>query len=613
MELLKSDFFRVSLYLAIISSVFSLSFLDPINWPKQIALVTLIPLILHYSLRGRSQAVKARPAIPILLAIYVASGLTSLLVTQQPMVRELWGTFGRNNGFVTFLCFALLILAGFALGSNPSELPKILWPIQIMSIAAGIYGCFQVLYLDPFKWSQDGQAFAFFGNINFASAIFALGATSSAALLLLNWHRKQQVFLYLIFMSFQLFMVSLTESIQGIIIFAIAISLFLFIIIQKKSQVAAIMVLILSFLAGALVFLSFMGLGPLGDYLYQYTLKLRYFYWLSGVYIGHKYFWFGAGFDSYGDIYREVRPDAVIDMTGIDITVNNAHNTIIQIFATLGVFPAIILLSLYIVAFFKSVMILVTPNGQIEKKVFASIYVPIGVNSLFSIDNISIGIWNHLFLGIALSLLLIDGDPRSGKLSGAESSKTKRIEASTQSSSRTAGLIAGVLGFALAWSSSYPERAIVSAFQVNFRSSGLNQVDPRVNQLSEIGRSSLARDQNFRYIAEGLNTLGQNELAIAALYEGIKRFPKEYQLYDYLAVFLERLNRKEEAVVIREKQISLDPNHPKIWLSLALDLSDLGRKAESLEAFENVVRLQRYLGSDEVGKIEEYRQRIKNA
>lgn len=161
--------------------------------------------------------------------------------------------------------------------------------------------------------------------------------------------------------------------------------------------------------------------------------------------------------------------------------------------------------------------------------------------------------------------------------------------------------------------SSYPERAIVSAFQSSPANNQVNQVDPRINQLREIANNPLTRDQNFRYIAEGLSTLGQNELAVAVLYEGINRFPREYQLFDYLAVFLERLNRKEEAVTIREKQIKLDPNHPKIWLYLAFNLSDLGRKSEALTAFDNVIRLQSYLGDDEIAKLSEYRARINNA
>ena len=178
---------------------------------------------------------------------------------------------------------------------------------------------------------------------------------------------------------------------------------------------------------------------------------------------------------------------------------------------------------------------------------------------------------------------------------------------------RLVGVTVGVLGFALAWGSSYPERAIVTVFQSGSANSQVNQVDPRINQLTEVAKSPFTRDQNFRYIAEGLSTLGQNELAAAVLYEGIERFPREYQLFDYLAVFLERLNRKEEAVTIREKQIALDPKHPKIWLYLAFDLSDLGRKAEALAAFENVIRLQRYLADEDISKLSEYRQRINNA
>lgn len=161
MILLKDSYFRISLLLSIVSSVFSLSFLDPINWPKQIALATLTPLILTYSIKGKLQVLRDKPLIPILVGLYIISGLFSMLIGRQSVVRELWGTFGRNNGFVTFLCFALLVLAGFALGNNSKNLVNLLWPLQIMTMSAGIYGYAQIRYIDPVQWSQEGQAFAF--------------------------------------------------------------------------------------------------------------------------------------------------------------------------------------------------------------------------------------------------------------------------------------------------------------------------------------------------------------------------------------------------------------------------------------------------------------------
>ena len=613
MTLLKDSYFRISLLLSIVSSVFSLSFLDPINWPKQIALVTLTPLILSYALKGKLRALQKKPLVPASIGLYVIAGLISLLVNQESLVREMWGTFGRNNGFVTYLCFALLMIAGFALGSNPRDLTRILWPLLCMTATAGVYGCMQILYLDPIKWSQDGQAFAFFGNINFASAIFALGAISCIALFIVRKPKIGEATILILLILFQLFLVYLSDSIQGAIMFLIAAVLFGFILIQKKSQVISLLILCIALLAGFLILFSFMGFGPFGESLYQYTLKLRYFYWLSGILIGLKYFWFGAGFDSYGDFYREVRPEAVVEITGIDITVNNAHNTIIQIFATVGFFPALILISLYSLAFYGCIKVLILPKYSVEKKVFSCIFIPLATNSLFSIDNISIGIWNYLFLGIALSFFVFVAPDMA---EGALSSSPNKINKATKNKgdfTRLLGLIASVLGFALAWGSSYPERAIVSVFQSGSANSQANQVDPRINQLNEVSKSPLTRDQNFKYIAEGLSTLGQNELAATVLYEGIDRFPREYQLFDYLAVFLERLNRKEEAVIIREKQIALDPKHPKIWLYLAFDLSDLGRKVEALAAFENVIRLQRYLADEDMSKLSEYRQRINNA
>jgi hypothetical protein len=611
--LLKDEYFRISLYLSIVSSVFSLTFLDPINWPKQIALATLTPLILSYSLKGKLQVLRAKPLIPILVGLYIISGLLSMLIGQQSVVRELWGTFGRNNGFITFLCFGLLVLAGFALGNNTKKLVNLLWPLQIMTISAGFYGYAQTRYIDPVQWSQDGQAFSFFGNINFASAIYALGAISSFSLILLRKPKRTETFYHLTLMVFQLYMVYLTDSIQGILMFLIAFILLSFIVVQRRSQIFSLAMLFAAFIAGVFLFISFLGFGPFGEDLYQYTLKLRFFYWLSGIYIGLNNLWYGAGFDSYGDVYRDVRPDAVIDITGVDITVNNAHNSIIQIFATLGIFPTLLLVSLYILALFACIKVLVLRNSSLEMKIFSSVFIPLAINSLFSIDNISIGVWNYLFLGIALSFFAFDKSKETSTSNEPISTKKGSIVKSRAEYTRLIGVTAALVGFSVSWASSYPERAIVSAFQLNYVSNQTNVVDPRINQLEEISRSPLARDQNFRYIAEGLSKLGQNELAVAVLFEGIERFPREYQLFDYLAVFLERLNRKEEAVLIREKQISLDPNHPKILLYLALDLSDLGRKDEALKVFEEVLKLQKYLSVEDIAMLKEYNERIRSA
>ena len=613
MTLLKNEYFRISLYLCIVSSVFSLTFLDPINWPKQIALATLTPLILSYSLKGKLQVLRAKPLIPILVGLYIISGLLSMLIGQQSVVRELWGTFGRNNGFITFLCFGLLVFAGFALGNNSKNLVNLLWPLQIMTMSAGVYGYAQTRYIDPIQWSQDGQAFAFFGNINFASAIYALGAISSFSLILLRKPKRTETSYHLILMLFQLYMVYLTDSIQGVMMFLIAFMLLSFIVVQRRSQIVSLATLFAAFIAGLFLFISFLGFGPFGENLYQYTLKLRFFYWLSGIYIGMNNLWYGAGFDSYGDVYRDVRPDAVIDITGIDITVNNAHNSIIQIFATLGIFPTLLLVSLYILAFFACIKVLVLRNASMEKKIFSSIFIPLAINSLFSIDNISIGVWNYLFLGIALSFFAFDKSKETSTSNVPSSSKKGSTVKNRGEYIRLIGVTAALVGFSFSWVSSYPERAIVSAFQFNYVSNQTNVVDPRINQLEEISRSPLARDQNFRFIAEGLSQLGQNELAVAVLFEGIERFPREYQLFDYLAVFLERLNRKEEAVLIREKQVLLDPNHPKILLYLALDLSDLGRKDEALKVFEEVLKLQSYLSIEDIARLEEYNERIRSA
>jgi tetratricopeptide (TPR) repeat protein len=606
---MKSEGLKSGILLSLITSLVSLSFLDPINWPKQIALATFAPYILFLAWSAVGQTIKLSLFFKILFAGYFISGFLAAITSQSSVVRVLWGTFGRNNGLVTYISLGLIMMSGFYIAKSKVAIISILIPFISALVIAGFYGIAQKLYLDPIKWSQDGQAFSFFGNINFASALFSLGAMSCLALSLLKEFKVLARFILLFLSSFFLAMVYLTDSVQGILMFAIAGVLYLFILVQQKSSILSKLFLLSASLSGIFIFWSFLGQGPLGEYLYQYTLKLRFYYILSGILMGLENLPFGVGIDSYGDYYREVRPNQVIDLTGIDITVNNSHSSIIQIFATLGLPATIFLLMAYLYATRNALYLLLRKEESRESKFFIAIFIALTINSLFSIDNISIAVWNFLFLGIALGLNR--EMPERIMNSQVDKKIVKRVKQDKGISLSTGKTIATFLSistFIFSWASSYPERKIVNVFQ----QAGANYSnEERVNELVEISKSVMTRDQDYRYVAEALSTLGVNDLAIVVLREGIKKFPKEYQLYDYLSVFLERANRKDEAIIVRQDQLKLDPNHPRIWLYYAFDLADVGRKNEALAAFQEVLQRKAYLSSEELSKLPEYEARIR--
>ena len=608
MPKLDSKSVKIGLLLSLTSSVISLSFLDPINWPKQIALATFAPYVVFLASSRIKKIRNLGLPLKLLFVLYFFFGLVASVVSEVPLTRLLWGTFGRSNGLVTYISLGLIAIAGFYVAQKKYSLLSLLIPLIAMLFVAGVYGILQKLYLDPIKWSQDGQAFAFFGNINFASALFSLGAMTCLGLSLVPGFKALSKGILLVLTFFFILLVYLTGSIQGLLMFGISGLIYVFIILQKISNKLALPFLGFSIFTGLFLFWSFLGQGPLGETLYQYTLKLRYYYVISGLLMGIKHLPFGVGIDSYGDYYREVRPSAVVEMTGIDITVNNAHSSLVQIFATLGVPATVVLLLMYMYAFRNSFLVLIRRNVSIEKKIFIGIFISLTLNSFLSIDNISIAVWNYLFLGVAMGTLFEEDNDEERNESSTRS-KISHVNSSKSllDKQKYISVTLAIAAFILSWTSSYPERKIISVFQ-----EGNPNVTPisRIETLVQVSENPLTRDQNFRYIAEGLSQLGDNDSAIQVLQSGVKRFPREYQLFDYLSVFLEKSNRKEEAILIRRNQIELDPNHPKIWLYYAFDLYDLGKVQESRNAFQEVIKRKQYLSVEDQAKLDEYKLRI---
>ena len=93
------------------SSVFSTTFLDPVNWPKQIALFSTVPILVH-SLSQNMKNLMGLVKRPLQTAnVFIISFLLVLIAmigSDEHISRKLWGVFGRNNGFVTTSCLLLI-------------------------------------------------------------------------------------------------------------------------------------------------------------------------------------------------------------------------------------------------------------------------------------------------------------------------------------------------------------------------------------------------------------------------------------------------------------------------------------------------------------------------
>jgi hypothetical protein len=109
----------------------------------------------------------------------------------------------------------------------------------------------------------------------------------------------------------------------------------------------------------------------------------------------------GVGMDSYGNWYRAFRPDrALVDMPGVKVITNAAHNVIIDIFAY-GGFPLLIsylaILSVGVWAIVRVTLRQRAYDGTFVA--LATTWLAYQLQSIISINQIGLAIWGWVLIG----------------------------------------------------------------------------------------------------------------------------------------------------------------------------------------------------------------------
>ena len=594
----KFAFDKATALLAIVSGTIFIGFLDPINWPKQIALLTIIPFIALAGYRAYKESANVSIANyqVRLLLLSIIFTITAIILAKffenLSWTRILWGLWGRNNGLLTITSLFIVALSFSLMNHARTFGSKFLHSLELASIIFCSYGLVQWLGSDPVKWSQSNQVFSFFGNTNFASAIFAL---SASCFLLLSVLEKSNLVLRLIRLTFfgiSMGLIVATKSIQGLGAILIVGLLTLFIWLNIVGLVKKLMFLACAGFLGIFVFLGTLGFGPLGNVIGQYTVQLRYQYWLTGIRIGETSPIWGVGVDSYGDHFRTYRSQALAERTSIDLITNNAHNVFVQAFATLGILGLIAVLIPALIGVFISFKTLLSDTSSNIDKGIASVFLALWSMSFFSIDNISIAVWNYAFLGLVLALRTREGNDTS-----EPPMKVKKRHSDIDVKRYIALLLSGIL-FSSGWYSSYPDRSIYKFLSSPIDSQAAGDVLIRANEIAKLAQHPSVLEYEYWYLASELNKINSTNELFVTLDLALEKYPNDFNLLDLSAGFREQRGQQVQAIPFRERQLRIEQRHPRIWLSYAYDLRAAGRLSEARAAFEKVKEFQVFLTQD---------------
>ena len=389
------------------------STVDPINLPKLLVLLgcAITSTLLFVSLRKYQAISKLSGEKVLYFSLYSALIITMLVsgvMASENWVRFLLGAPGRNNGLVYYfsaILIAVLILLSSVKNSEVDYLSKVL---LITSLIFAAYCTLQYLNLDPIGWSNPfNRIIGTLGNPNFSSAALSTFSVLWVVLIFNNlqftlWRKV----LSALASSLMMFLAWSTDSLQGLVIIALGVGIVLY--VELRRRIFSKWLPWISLFGGALIFAflfaSFIGLGPLGVSLEQYTLRLRANYAAIGFKAMLESPFFGIGVGNYNSAFRLYRTPEFLNRYGVGLNADNAHSTPAHIGAS---FVLIVFLLYLVLHFFILLRALKIINSRQESHRYlqgiAIVWILIFAQSLLSIEIIGLGVMNWILGAILLS------------------------------------------------------------------------------------------------------------------------------------------------------------------------------------------------------------------
>lgn len=380
---------------------------DPISLPKMLTLSIGAAGILFYIL-GSYRFFKSRfnKSLVVIVLAFLGFMLSTLFFSGHKILPQIWGTFGRNTGLLTYSSLLTLLVAAQLL-QNLKIYERLVFIFVLGVIPMTVYCIFQFMGKDPVGWSEKA-VFGTLGNINFLSAYFGMTSVAAIALAVSRRYKSGISLLVTLLAIINISLATSTKSIQGPIIFISGIAAIIFFYVtQLKKRKNISLILFLSAFGGALVAVVYalFDKGPLASLIFQPSVIFRGDYMHAGwrMMIDHPLV--GVGLDNYGDWYRQARGEISTLRTGPGRISNTAHNILLDVGSNGGIPLAFAYLLLILVALFSIIGFI--RKGTITHPVVmasSAAWIAYQIQALVSINQIGVGVWGWIFSGVLIGL-----------------------------------------------------------------------------------------------------------------------------------------------------------------------------------------------------------------
>jgi len=500
-------------------------------------------------------AVRTLPrSLLVLVALFALSIIVSWSQSGVPILRGLFGQFGRGNGLFYYF-FVILIYVYTVKTFKSSSAPKMHQLITALSWFMAVYAGLQRLGIDVAMLDTRGisPVVLTFGNSNFAggmlSVLFAYHLTYSVVS---KTYRAKQLGLLFALIASSTF----AAAVQGYLIILFSIALAFSILITQRVRKPWITKLLIS---GWVLGIITTILGVFGKFIFasvfaRASFQARIEYWRISLGVIRDYPIFGVGPDKLYDVtpnYMSPGSLKLITTTRMD----NAHNWFLNIGANYGLISMFFLLAILAIALFYSLSHLKNQNKSYVIAVSAAVaFISMFIDGIVSLEQPGIGIWLYLFAGIATASAL----EQAGYSSELSSSKVPNSTFPSVSTKITTLAMTFLLLISCA---ALSQRVYFdTVLRSNVQTMVLNKGTAKTVSNIESAAIKLRSEPEYSIQAlQPLAALGDAEKIDSISKAVYDYYPNSIQANLIRADVLKALNQNEESCVIRSRLIKNTP------------------------------------------------------